>query len=414
MTVTDTVTDRLRLVDAVKPYEQLILDAEQIIEDERRIPDEITDALYDCGMYRAFLPRELGGLEAHPNEWLEAVEEVSRVNGSVGWLCMLHTGATWAEPAAMREILKTERWITAGNVGRASGIARRVEGGYMIQGKWPFCSGSPEATFLYGRAVLHDENGEPRTSPRDGLPYYISGYVPAKSVQVHNNWNGLGLRGTGSGDITVEEVFVPSSMVNETGIWTHHYDSPLMRANFNLAAHAAHALGLAVAAVEEFKKTTQLRARRGSFRQSRLGKEQSNYIAVGKADAKIRSARLFMRDVIGRAYEDAKRSTHIDYELRVLMHEVNVHVVSEARQVVELIFKEIGAVGTVKGLRMERIFRDMMTASQHAIVVEASYDRAGQYWLTKDLDDGPQLDVEFGYVRPPHPQNRHRYAKTAP
>ncbi|WP_125100043.1 acyl-CoA dehydrogenase family protein [Leucobacter chromiireducens] len=402
-----------RLIDAIKPYEQLILNAEVTIEDERRVPDEVTDALYESGMYRAFMPRELGGLEVHPNEWLEAVEEVSRLNGSVGWLCMLHTGATWATPEAMHEILKTERWITAGNVGRASGIARKVEGGYMIQGKWPFCSGSPEASYLYGRAVLHSEDGEPLTSPRDGLPYYISGYVPAAHVQVHNNWNGLGLRGTGSGDITIDEVFVPSAMVNETGIWTHHYDSPLMRANFNLAAHAAHALGLAVAAVEEFTKTTLMRARRGSFRQARLGKEQSNYIAVGKADAKLRAARLFMRDVIEQAFADAQTKTHIDYELRVLMHEVNVHVVAEARQVVEMMFKEIGAVGTVKGLRMERIFRDMMTASQHAIVIESSYDRAGQYWLTKDLESGPLLDVEFGYVRPPHPQNQHRSQATA-
>ncbi|UOQ59568.1 acyl-CoA dehydrogenase family protein [Leucobacter rhizosphaerae] len=403
--------DRPRLIESVRPLEPMILAAEATIEDERRMPAEITDALYETGMYRAFLPAELGGLDVHPLEWLEAVEELSRMNGSVGWLCMLHTGSTWAQPEAMREILKTERWITAGNVGRASGIARKVEGGYMVTGKWPFCSGSPEATYLYGRSVLHGEDGEPLTSPRDGLPYYISGYIPAKDVQVHNNWNGLGLRGTGSGDITVEEVFMPREMVNESGIWTHHYASPLMRANFNLAAHAAHALGLAVAALEEFKKTTLMRARRGSFRQARLGKEQTNYIAVGKADAKIRSARLFMQDVIARAYENAKTQTHIDYELRVLMHEVNVHVVSEARQVVELMFKEIGAVGTVKGLRMERIFRDMMTASQHAIVIESSYDRAGQYWLTKDQEEGPILDVEFGYVRPPHPQNSHLFDK---
>lgn len=402
-------SERPRLIEAVRPLEQMILDAEATIENERRMPAEITDALYDSGMYLAFLPKELGGLDVHPLEWLEAVEELSRMNGSVGWLCMLHTGSTWAEPEAMREILKNERWITAGNVGRASGIARKVEGGYMVQGKWPFCSGSPEATYLYGRSVLHDENGEPLTSPRDGLPYYISAYVPAKDVQVHNDWDGLGLRGTGSGNITIDEVFVPQAMVNDTGLWKHNYPSPLMRANFNLAAHAAHALGLAVAALEEFMKSTRMRVRRGSFRQARLGKEQSSAIAVGRADAKIRAARLFMQEVIARAFEDAKTGTHIDYELRVQMHEVNVHVVAECRQVVELIFKEIGAIGTVKGTRIERIFRDMMTASQHAIVVENSYDRVGQYLLTKDLEGGPQLDVEFGYVRGPHPQNRDRW-----
>lgn len=403
--------NRPTLVESARTLESQILEAERIIETERRIPDEITHQLYDLGVYRAFLPMELGGLEAHPLEWLEAVEELSRINGSVGWLCMLHTGSTWAKPEAMREILKTERWITAGNVGRAAGTARKVEGGYIFEGRWPFCSGSPEATYLYGKSVLLDADGNPRVSPKDGLPYYLSGYVPASEVTLHDTWDGLGLRGTGSGDIEIPGVFVPAEMVNESGIWTHPYDSPLQHANFNLAAHAAHALGLAVAAKEEILKSSRLRARRGSFRQSRLGKEQSTFIAVGRADAKIRALRLFMQDVIGRAYEDAKNSVHIDYELRVLMHEVNATVVSECRSVVDALFREAGAGAVFKGNRMERIFRDMITAAQHIVVSDTSIDRAGQYWLTRETEDGPQLDIELGYVRGPHPQSVDRAAE---
>lgn len=403
--------DRPSLLEIAKSFEQEILDAEEIIENERRIPDSITEGLYDKGIYRAFLPEEIGGLDVHPLEWLEAVEYLSAVNGSVGWLCMLHTGSTWAPPATMERILQNERWITAGNVGRASGIARKVEGGYMIKGRWPFCSGSPEATYLYGRSVLHGEDGEPLTSPRDGLPYYITAYVPAKDVVLHDTWNGLGLRGTGSGDIEIPEVFVPKEMVNETGIWKHHYESPLQHANFNLAAHAAHAIGLATAAVDELRKSTAKRAVKGSFRQARLGKEQSTFIAIGRADAQIRSVRLFMQDVISRAYEEAKNNVHIDYELRVLMHEVNNHVVNVCREVVDTIFQEAGSIAVFKGNRMERIFRDMITAAQHIIVTHNSIDRAGQYWLTKDLEDGPELDIELGYVRGPHPQNDHRWKK---
>lgn len=401
------VTDRSRprLVAVARGLEKMLLDAENVIENERRVPEEITAALYDGGIYRAFMPKEIGGLDVHPLEWLEAVEEISRVNGSVGWLCMLHTGSTFAKPHAMLAILKQERWITAGNLGRAGGIARKVEGGYRISGKWPFCSGSPEATYLYGSSVLHDENGNPKTSPRDGRPYFLAAYVPAKDVTLHDTWDGLGLRGTGSGDISIDDVFVPREMVNESGIWTHPYESALQHANFNFAAHSAHALGLAVAALEEFKNTASQRARRGSFRQARLGKEQSSFIAVGRADAKIRAARLFLQDVIGRAYEDAKTNIHIDYELRVLMHEVNAYVVTTCREIVDEIFREIGSPAIFKGMRIERIFRDMMTAAQHVLVRETAIDRAGQFWMTRDTEGGVFMDLEPGLVRGPHPQD---------
>lgn len=397
--------ERQRLVEVAKSFETEILAAEPIIENERTVPQYLTEGLYDAGIYRAFMPRELGGVEAHPNEWLEAVEELSRVNGSIGWLCMLHTGATWAKPEKMREILSEKRWIIAGNVGRAAGTARKVEGGYIFEGRWPFCSGSPEATYLFGRSVLLAEDGSPMKSPKDGLPYYLTGYIPAESVILHDTWDGLGLRGTGSGDIEVPPVFVPNDMVNESGIWSHPYDSPLQHANFNLAAHAAHALGLAVAAKEEVEKLAQKKAKKGSFRQERMGKEQSTFLAVGRADAKIRAMRLFMQDVIFRAFEDAKMNRHIDYELRVLMHEVNAVVVSVCREVVDDLFQEAGSIALFRGNRMERIFRDMMTAAQHIVVVKSSIDRAGQYWMTKNTDDGPSLDIELSYVRGPHPQS---------
>jgi alkylation response protein AidB-like acyl-CoA dehydrogenase len=196
-------------------------------------------------------------------------------------------------------------------------------------------------------------------------------------------------------------------MANESGIWTHNYDSPLMRANFNLAAHAAHALGLAVAALDEFKAATLQRARRGSLRQARFGKEQGAFMVIGKADAQVRSARLFMQDVIAKAYEDARENVHIDYELRVLMHEVNAYVVDVCREVVDAVFRESGVAGVFKGSRMERIVRDMMVAGQHALVTKSSIDRPGQYWLSRDSEGGPQIDVEMSYVRGPHPQNEH-------
>lgn len=394
---------RPRLADVAKGLEEQIRQAEGVIENERRVPQELTDAFYEAGIYRAFMPRELGGLEVHPIEWLEAVEEVSRINGSMGWLCMLHTGATFAPPAAMHSILQNEKWITAGNLGRAAGKAYKVEGGYRISGRWPFCSGSPEATYLFGRSVLYTDDDQPVTHPVDGLPWYITAYFPARDVTLHDTWDGTGLRGTGSGDIEVKDLFVPSEMVNEMGIWELAYDRPLYRANFNLMAHAAHSLGLARAAIEEFTNIANRAARRGSHRQRRLGKEQIHQIAVGKAQTLYEAARAYLRETVELAYADAHHNFHIDYKLRARMHQANVFVVHTCKQAVDLVFAQAGSSTVFRGQLLERINRDMIVASQHLIITESSYDRIGQYLLTRDLPGGPEIDVEGGYIRGPHP-----------
>ncbi|MEV4686118.1 acyl-CoA dehydrogenase family protein [Microbacterium sp. LWH3-1.2] len=376
-----------------------------MIENERRVPEEITDALYECGMYRAFLPKELGGLESHPVDWLEAVEALSHINGSVGWLCMLHTGQTWASRDAMKRILADERWIIAGNGGRAGGVARAVEGGYWVSGRWPFSSGSPEATHLFGLCVLHDDDGNEVLSPKDGAPWFVVPYFRREDVTLYDTWDGLGLRGTGSGDFSVDNVFVPAEMVDERGIWGITYGTPHEKGPFIQAAHSAHAIGLATAAMEELIKQTHLKARRGSYRQLRFATDENLHIKIATADARIRSCRLFQNDVLTRAFASAQENRYIDYELRVLMAEMNTFIVHEMREVVNSLFLESGVGGVFKGSRLGRIYRDMSTAANHIIIAQNQQPSVGAYWMTKDMEGGPFIEnIEMSAIYPPHPQ----------
>lgn len=397
------------LLERVTPLFDIVRAAEETIEKERRMPQEITDALYECGMYRAFLPRELGGLEADPVEWLEAVEALSNINGSVGWLCMLHTGQTWAQPEAMKRILEKERWIIAGNGGRAGGVARAVEGGYWISGRWPFSSGSPEATHLFGLCILHDDDGNQVLSPKDGTPWFVTAYFSHKDVTLHDTWDGLGLRGTGSGDFSVEEVFVPAEMVDERGVWGITYGTPHEKGPFIQAAHSAHALGLASAALEELIRLTHLKARKGSYRQLRFATDENLHINIARSDARIRSARLFQNDIIAKAFESAKNNRFIDYELRVLMSEMNTFIVHECRDIVNILFRESGVGGVFAGSRLGRIYRDMSVAANHIIIAENQLPSVGAYWMTKDLEGGPFIEnLEMSGIYPPHPQHADR------
>ena len=393
------------LVELVRSMEDEIRGAEDRIETEGRVPLEIIHELYDRGLFRSFLPRELGGLEVHPVQWLKAIIELSRINGSVGWLGMLHAGGTWCEPEVMKPILEKDRWITAGNLGRAAGRAYRVEGGYRITGKWPFSSGSPEATYLYGRSMLYDENDQVVVHPVDGNPWYITGYFPRRDVTVHGDWNALGLRGTGSGHIEVNDVFVPTEMVNELGVHYRAYDRPLYRAPFNLLAHAAHAIGLLESALEEFIGQVHKAAAHGSLRQARLGNEQIHQHAAGKTEATIQALRALLMQATNNAYDNAVENSPVEYEHRVRIHQTNVYCVQTANDALRYVYQQTGSPGIFRGTRIERVFRDMTVAAQHTLVGDASLDRVGQYLLTRDLPGGPQIDVSStGFIQGPHPQ----------
>jgi indole-3-acetate monooxygenase len=391
------------LAAVARSLEPLIVEHEQRIETERTIPRELVDALWETGIFRAHMPREIGGLEMHPVEWLDTVEELSRINGSVGWLAMIQTGLTFMEPEVMREILAEGPFILAGNLGRAAGKAYRVDGGYRISGRWPFASGAPHATYLLGSSVLYDEHDQVVLHPKDGHPWSIIAVWPSSDAVLHDTWDGLGLRGTGSGDFEIDDLFVPSKHVNELGFSYRAYDRPLFRFMFAVMGHAAHALGLARAAIDSFIEISHGASTRGSKRQRRLGNQQFHHIAVAEADALVRAARLFAWDATERAFENAHHNEIVDYELRVLMSQAITFAVRSGKKAVDTVCEQAGTSSVFRGRPLERIYRDMTTAAQHALVSENAFDTVGQYYLTRDLPGGPQIDVEYSYIMPPHP-----------
>jgi alkylation response protein AidB-like acyl-CoA dehydrogenase len=227
----------------------------------------------------------------------------------------------------------------------------------------------------------------------------------AKDATLIDTWDGHGLRGTGSGDFEITDLFVPREMVNEAGIWKRPYDRALYRYWFNIMGHGAHALGLAKAALEEYVKLVHRSARRGSYRQARMGKEQLHQVALGKADTMIGAARAHLWQLTAQAYDEAVDHWPISYDLRVRLHGAVVNAVQESREAVDMIFQQAGSPAVFRGSRLERIHRDILTAASHALMSEASLDRVGQYLMSKDLPGGPEIELDgIGYIPGPHPQ----------
>jgi len=382
------------LIDIAHSLEPLIREHAEALE-ERRIPPPLVEALYDAGVFRAMLPREVGGLEAEPVEWLRMIEELARINASVGWLAFIQSGVglTFLDPERFERFRQRAggRLMIAMSLGRLGGKAVKVEGGYRITGRWPFASGSPFATWLGGMSIVSDSGGSP-VLDASGQPQRLLAIWPADQARLIDTWDGLGLRGTGSGDFEVADLFVPDDQVNPGFYGAPAYDRALFRMKeMPEVGHGAHALGIASAALESFVDAVNARPLPGSTRQLTMGHMQAHQIAFARADALVRAARALLHETVRAAYEDAGANPELSLELRVRLREANIFAVRSAKEAVGLIFDMAGSSAVYRGRSIEQAFRDVNTAANHTNYMETAYTAIGSYFLTRDRAGGPEI-----------------------
>ena len=382
------------LIDIAHSLEPVIRQHAQALEDGH-IPPSLVDALYEAGVFAAMLPREVGGLEAEPVEWLQMIEELARINASAGWLAFIQSGVglTFLDPERFERfrIRGGGRLILAMSLGRIGGKAIRVEGGYRISGRWPFASGSPFATWLGGMSTVSGEDGAPVLGA-NRQPQLLLAIWPADQARLIDTWDGLGLRGTGSGDFEISDVFVPDDQVNLGFYATPRYDRALFRLKeMPEVGHAAHALGIASAALASFVDAINSRPAPGSMRQMAMGHMQAHQIAFARADVLIRAARALLYETVRAAHEDAGAHPELALELRVRLRQANIFTVRSAKEAVGLIFEMAGSSAVYRGRPIEQAFRDINTAANHTNYMETAYTAIGSYFLTRDREGGPEI-----------------------
>jgi alkylation response protein AidB-like acyl-CoA dehydrogenase len=382
------------LMDIARYLEPLIREHAQSL-DEGRIPPPLIEALYDTGVFKAMLPREVGGLEVEPVEWLQMIEELARINASAGWMAFIQSGVGLAflDPERFERfrVRGGGRLILAMSLGRIGGKAIKVESGYRISGRWPFASGSPYATWLGGMSFVSGEDGSPILDG-SGQPRRLLGIWPADQARLIDTWDGLGLRGTGSGDFEIADIFVPDDQVNPGFYGPPAYDRALFRMKeMPEVGHGAHAVGIASAAVESFAGLVNSKPDPGSARQTAMGHMQAHQIAFARADVLVRAARTLLHETVRAAYEDAKANQELSLELRVRLREANIFAVRTAKEAVGLIFDMAGSSAVYRGRRIEQAFRDINTAANHTNYVDTAYTAIGSYFLTRDRDGGPDI-----------------------
>ena len=377
------------LVEAARTLMPLIADHADAAERERRVAMPVVEALAEAGVFHMFVPRKFGGGEVDPATGVRTLEELAKADGSSGWIAMI--GATTGVISAYlpedtaREVYRPG--VVTGGVVAPRGTAVATEGGYTVTGHWPFASGCEHSQWL-ACACLVQADGEFERLP-SGDPDIRMALFPTPAVEVIDTWHVSGLRGTGSHDVAVQDLFVPREYSYSIAREGPKQPGPLY--GFSMmgllaVCVAAVALGIGRAALDEILAMAPKKMPVG--RRKPISEWSVAQVALAEAEASLRSGRAFLMEAIGEMWQRLERGDPPPTEQRALVRLAASQAVLGAVQAVDIAYNMGGGTSIYESSRLQRQFRDVHTLTQHVMVGPSSLEAAGRALLGQDVPAG--------------------------
>lgn len=382
-------SDAASLLEIVHEIEPVIRAHGAEAEENRRLSDAVVSAMRERGLYRLWRPKALGGLEVDPMTAFKVFEEVSRIDSAAGWNLQLTVGADgfgpWFPDDGAEEIFSGDA-ILAGSFFPARKAAP-VDGGYKVSGRTPFCSGVHHSSWVLGLANIFDGD-TPRTWD-NGAPMTIITVCPTADVEIVDNWRTLGMRGTGSHDTVMRDLFVPARRtaplvpLEKPG---RAYDGPLYRCGIwpVIAALSTVAVGVARAALDDLEQFAGAKA--PSYTGKVLKDRSIVQAQVGRAEALARAAHAFLQQAAQGAWNDALDGRYVTMPHKINLQLAGTHAAVMSAEVVDLVHAAAGTSGIRDEQRFQRHFRDVHTITQHGFISSSRYESVGQLLLDAPVE----------------------------
>ncbi len=339
-------------------------------ETQRYISDDVVSKFKEVGMYRAFVPKNFGGDEKTPMEFLLAVEAIAAADGSAGWVSSFGMAPTYL--AALPNETLDKIWQDTPDIVFGAGIfppqqSVKAEGGYRVSGRWQFASGS-KGTNLLGVGILTEE--------KTALPRMA--VLPTEQVLIdESSWHVHGMAGTGSFDIVVDDVFVPEEWTcirgGKPNIDGHFFRYPSLSLatqvlSVTTAGIARESLDIVYEMAEGRKSVT-----------GAPGVGDRNYVQIemAKAEARLRSARAFFYESTEQAWDAIAEHGEVPPDLINMLRLSASHLTRECAEVTATAYKMVGMSSVYYAHPLSRCFRDVHLATQHAFMGEITFQNAG-------------------------------------
>jgi 3-hydroxy-9,10-secoandrosta-1,3,5(10)-triene-9,17-dione monooxygenase len=349
-------------------------------EQLRCLAGETEHELHESGLFRIVQPKRVGGSELDYIALIDCADAIGQGDASVAWtfanLASHHWMLAMFDQRAQDMVWgKSPDALIASSFIFPAGRARKVDGGYVLRGSWPFSSGVNCSEWNMLASVVSSEDDA------DGIEYRIF-LLPKSDYRIKDTWDATGLRGTGSNDVEVNDAFVaapmtvgvhelaggptPGSAVNPNALYT----LPV----FSLFPYVLSgvALGNAQACLDDYVDLARHRA--STYNRAKLGDFQTTQIKIAEAASKIDAARLIMRSTCIEALADARRGHIPDIAAKTKMRRDGAYSVNLCTEAVSLLFAASGARGLYMSGALQRQFRDAHAINSH---IAFNFDAAG-------------------------------------
>jgi alkylation response protein AidB-like acyl-CoA dehydrogenase len=355
------------------------------IEAERRIVPEVVAALHEAGLFRMLLPVSLGGAAADIIVFNQVIETIATVDASTAWCLAQQVASTQAasflDPKIAREIFAAPNGAVAW--GPPSGAKAAVaDGGYIVNGRWRFASGSEHCPWLGGHCAVMEADGKPRLDPQ-GRPVMRTMLFRKEKATFTDIWHVLGLRGTGSNAYEVKDLFVPEAYSTwRDSAPDRRGGEPLSRIPLLTLygiGFSGVALGLARACLDAFK--TLAATKKPSPMHGApipLREHPAIQARVAEATGQLQSARAYLLDVLRVFWDAATAKRAVTLEQRAQLRIAITGAIEQASRVVDFAFRTAGVDAIFHGSPFERRFRDMHTVTAQGQAHLSNFEGAGQ------------------------------------
>lgn len=359
-----------RFLAAAREIVPLLKQEARAIEDARELTPAVLSALHERGLLQAILAPARGEGDFTITDAMNVLETLATGDASTAWDTMAAMGGGIISTFLPVDPFTSPTDCAATAVGRL-GKATAVEGGYLVDARWPFLSGSPHATWIGGLCIVHD--GDQPRFIAEGQPHVIMPLIRKERVQLLGNWDATGLKGTGSQEAEVHGVFVPFAEVADFMIgprpglpllYSIHEDAvaPLVAASV--------LVGVGRGAIDEFRSLQASRAHQSGVMGSQAPLPQ---VALGECEGRLELARAGIY-AVARAI-DEKHAAGIqvgpeDTPRTSLAATAAAEVVID---VVSKLYRAAGSSAVFTGSVLDRALRDAFTLGAHRMLQRENY-----------------------------------------
>ena len=345
----------------------------------RRLPDAIAQAFLEANIYRLLVPEEFGGEGVDPITYYDLAAEVSSYDGSAGWNYAI--GATGGvvlgalAPKPLRAVFASPECGVGGG-GSPTGRAIAVDGGYRVTGRWGWASGIHHAKWALAYCPVFD--GERLRTAANGAPVVAGFLMPKEKCAILDAWHVGGMRGTGSTEFEVHDVFVPEEFVLRllSGESRHPYPVFRMPATFFGYNHCCVLAGIARSALAALK--TLAATKTSAMTGLSLRDDAQGHYAVAKAEALIESSDLNVKDAFRALWAKVVADEPVPIEMRARVRRACAHVTECAVEAVQLCYRAAGGSAVFEAAPFERALRDVNTAASHITLRRTMMEEAGR------------------------------------